>query len=184
MLSASAHKFNGPRGTGFLFIKRGTKIHSFINGGAQEYGLRAGTENIANIVGMAAALKNNCKNMKSNTMYLQKLENQLITSLKNNNLDFLCNSSAEKIPGNISISFKNCSGEVLLHRLDLMGICVSTGSACNGASTEISHVIRAISVPKSYALGTIRISLGKYNTLEEVHYLSNALSNIVKYYNK
>lgn len=180
MLSASAHKFNGPKGIGFLYIKKGTPISPYIDGGSQEFGMRAGTENVASIAAMATALKNNCKKMNSNIAHLKKLEDILISELHGYKLDFRCNGSDYKIPGNISLSFRDAEGEMLLHRLDLMGIYVSTGSACDSKNTQISHVLEAIHVPREYAGGTIRISLGSENTEEEVRYIAKAIYKILK----
>ncbi len=180
MLSASAHKFNGPRGIGFLYIKKDVELYPFMDGGAQEKSMRAGTENVPAIVGMSIALKNNCDAIFDENRHLMGLEEQLITGLKQNNLDFIRNGAEEHLPGNISISFKNSDGEMLLHRLDLMGVCISTGSACDSKNTQVSHVIKAIGVPKEYAKGTIRISLGKDNTAEDVTSIIGALSKILK----
>lgn len=179
LLSASAHKFNGPKGIGFLYVKKGTNISSFISGGSQEFGLRAGTENIASIVGMAIALKNNLEHLEENIKHVQYLENILIEELKSANIDFIRNGT-NTLPGNISLSFKGMSGEILLHRLDLMGVLVSTGSACDSVNTQISHVIKAINCDKEYAEGTIRISLSKNNTLEDVKFIVNSLIKIIK----
>lgn len=178
LLSASAHKFNGPKGIGFLYVKNGLNISPFIYGGGQEKGLRSGTENVASIVGMATALKENVENADKNTNHLRLLENDLIDSLKSANLDFIRNGT-NHIPGNISISFKGADGEMLLHRLDLMGISVSTGSACDSQNTQISHVLKAISLDSSYAKGTIRISLGINNSEEDVFYIASALKKII-----
>lgn len=179
MLSASAHKFNGPKGVGFLFVKRGTCITPFNDGGAQEYGMRAGTENVAAIVGMAEALQINCKHMKANESHLLKLENTIMYKLKAAGIDFKRNGSQLYVPGNMSLSFRNSSGEMLLHRLDLMGICISTGSACDSKNTQISHVLAAMNLEKEYAEGTIRISLGKINTLEDAEKIADALIKVL-----
>lgn len=179
MLSASAHKFNGPKGIGFLYIKKGIKISAYNDGGAQEFGLRAGTENIASIVGMAEALKNNCENIAAHTQRLLKLEHIVIDRLSSASIDFRRNGSNNRVPGNMSLSFKNASGEMLLHRLDLMGICVSTGSACDSQNTQISHVLSALNLNKEYAEGTIRVSFGKYNTVEEADKIAQALIKIL-----
>ena len=179
LLSASAHKFNGPKGIGFLYVRRGTKLSPYINGGNQESRLRAGTENIAAIVGMAEALDISCCEMENRSKHLLGLETLLLDSLNEYRLDYIRNGSSNHIPGNISISFKNASGEMLLHRLDLMGIYVSTGSACNSEVTELSHVIKAIRVPPEYAHGTIRISLGYENTVEEVKTIAKAIKRII-----
>lgn len=180
MLSASAHKFNGPRGVGFLYVKRGTDLYPFMDGGTQEHSMRAGTENVAAIVGMSIALKKNCDSISENRRYLLDLEEQLISGFKQNYLDFIRNGADDHLPGNVSVSFKNSDGEMLLHRLDLMGICISTGSACDSKNTQISHVVKAIGVSDDYANGTIRISLGKDNTTEDVDHIVSSLSSILK----
>ncbi|MBR8701564.1 Cysteine desulfurase IscS [Fusobacterium sp. DD26] len=179
LLSASAHKFNGPKGIGFMFIKKGTEILSFIEGGSQENSFRAGTENIAFIYGMALALEKNCKNIEKNREHLKKLEEVFLDTLNKGKIDYICNGGNDKIPGNINISIKNEDGEKILHRLDLMKICISTGSACNGKYNTISHVIRAIGVPEDYAKGTIRISLGHDNTENDVKEIAKAILKIV-----
>lgn len=178
MLSASAHKFNGPKGVGFLYVRKGTQIAPLNDGGAQEHGFRAGTENIASIVGMAAALKSNLAMLSENKAHILKLEDRLLSELSG--FDFIRNGSENHIPGNISLSFRNCDGEALLHRLDLSGICVSTGSACDSVNTQVSHVLKAIGLDESYAKGTIRISLGKDNTEEELLAIVSALKKIMQ----
>lgn len=180
MLSASAHKFNGPKGIGFLWVKKGTQLNPYMDGGNQERGARAGTENIASIVGMAIALKNNCNNMESSIVHIRRLEKLLLEELEKKNIDFIRNGSDFKIPGNISLSFKGFEGEMLLHRLDLKGICVSTGSACDSRNTHISHVLKAINLSEEYALGTIRISLGKDNSEDDIYQIVDAIESIVR----
>lgn len=180
MLSASAHKFNGPRGVGFLYVKNGMEMYPFMDGGAQEYGMRAGTENVPSIVGMSVALEKNCKMIKSESRRLFELENALIDGLKRNRIDFIRNGAENHLPGCVNLSFKESDGEMLLHRLDLMGICISTGSACDSKNTQVSHVIKAIGVPDNYAKGTIRISLGKNNTTEDIEEIVGALTKILK----
>ena len=179
MLSASAHKFNGPKGIGFLYIKKGTPICSYSSGGAQEFGMRAGTENIASIVGMAVALKKNNDFIIENSKRIGALETVLVDRLHMAGLDFVRNGSPMHIPGNISLSFKNADGEVLLHRLDLMGICVSTGAACDTVNTRLSHVLNAIGLKQEYSSGTIRISLSANNTKENVYDIVSALKTIL-----
>lgn len=180
LLSASAHKFNAPKGIGFLYIKSGVNIEPFMNGGAQEKKIRAGTENVASIVAMAVALRNNIQCMEEHKLKLKKYENIILESMSNSNIDFIVNGNENKIPGNISISFRNMEGEVILHRMDIMGISISTGSACDSVNTQISHVIKAINVPDDFAEGTIRISLGKYNNIDEVKLLVASLMKVVK----
>lgn len=176
----SAHKFNGPKGIGFLYVRKGTPICSFISGGSQESGMRAGTENIASIVGMAFALAKNVKMLDESTAHITMLERQLIQGLQNNKTKFVRNGSESRIPGNISLSFFGKDGEALLHRLDLTGICVSTGSACDSQNTQISHVLNAIDLDEKTAKGTIKISLGRANTREEVLAIVASIIKILK----
>lgn len=180
LLSASAHKFNGPKGIGFTYIRKGIIIDSFIDGGAQERGLRAGTENVASIVAMSIALKNNCEEIERNKKHLLELERVMLDRLFRARIDYIRNGSLNRIPGNVNLSFRNVEGEMLMHRLDLQGICISTGSACDSQNTQLSHVIKAIAVPEEYAKGTIRISFGKYNTADEAEKIALALIKILK----
>lgn len=180
MLSASAHKFNGPKGVGFLYIKKGTPIIPYIDGGAQESSLRAGTENVALIVGMAYALQKNCRCMDANINKVRELEADFIGLLGiSGNKGIIRNGGNDTLPGIVSLSFGNGDGEAMLHRLDLRGICISTGSACNSGKSTVSHVLRAIGLDEEYAKGTIRISFGKDNTKEEVRYIANEINKIV-----
>ena len=180
MLSASAHKFNGPKGIGFLYVKKGTKLYPMNDGGAQEAGMRAGTENVASIVAMAEALRKNCKMISDVQEQLSILESALLNRLEVAGINFLRNGAPNRIPGNVSISLNDCEGEMILHRLDLKGICISTGSACDSKNTQISHVLKAMHVPERYAKGTIRISFGKDNTVEEANLIAEALIATVR----
>lgn len=180
MLSASAHKFNGPKGVGFLYIRNGLEILPYFDGGVQETGLRAGTENVAGIVGMAVALKNNFDALEENTRFVEGLEFKLVDMLNNSGIKYTRNGGINRLPGLLSLSFPGADGEAILHRLDLIGICISTGSACNSRSTEVSHVLQAIQLEDSYAKGTIRISLGKANTEDDVEAIFKALMKIVR----
>lgn len=180
LLSASSHKFNGAKGVGFLFIRNGTPITSYADGGAQERGLRAGTENVAGIVSMAAALKHNVDNLEKNRQHVLDLEKRLIEGLTAGKVIFVRNGGENTLPGIISLSFPNADGEAIMHRLDLMGIAVSTGSACNSSSTEVSHVLKAINLDDCLAKGTIRISLGKDNTEDHVDAIVAGLIRIMK----
>ncbi len=179
MLSASAHKFNGPKGIGFLYVRKGTPLMPYASGGGQEHHMRAGTENVASIVGMATALKKNVAAMKDTASHLALLENRLLVGLSNANIRFSRNGSKVHIPGNLSLSFPGYSGEALLHRLDLMGICVSTGSACNSAETQVSHVLKAIGLDETEAKGTIRLSFGKDNIENDIDAIVDALRKIL-----
>ena len=178
-LSSSAHKFNGPKGIGFLFIRKGMKLPPYADGGAQESGRRAGTENIASIVGMAAALKANCNAIDANEARFRTLGKEIIDRLDAAGVRYVRNGGNNTLPGLLSLSFPKKSGEAILHRLDLMGISISTGSACDSKNTEISHVLKAIDLDEELAIGTIRISLGRYNTLEDAQAIADALIKIV-----
>ena len=180
MLSASAHKFNGPKGIGFLYVRKGVNLVPLLDGGGQEQGMRAGTESVAGIVGMAAALQEHMEQLTQETEYLNELSNRLIDQLKRKELDFRINGSHNRIPGSLSLSFKSTDGEMLLHRLDLMGTAVATGSACNSKDTVLSHVIQAISVPQEYAHGTIRVTLGMDNTVEQVDRIAQQIASILR----
>ena len=179
MLSASAHKFNGPRGIGFLYVRTGTKLTPLLDGGQQERGMRGGTENVAAIVGMAAALKKNVDELENNRKHIASLEKQLLCTLRNNGVEFIRNGR-NYIPGIMSLSFPSMDAEALLHRLDLAGILISTGAACDSKKTQISHVLQAIGLPSQYAEGTIRISLSKNNTAEDVDIIVNCLTKITR----
>ena len=179
MLSASAHKFNGPKGMGFLYVRKGTPLSSYANGGAQERGMRAGTENVASIVGMATALKKNCDEMQQNTQKLHTMEYDFLDALHAADIDFIRNGAEKRVPGNISISIRGASGEMLMHRLDLKGISISTGSACDSVNTQVSHVIKAIGVPQEYAEGTIRVSFGRDNRLEDAVEVAKAIISVI-----
>lgn len=181
MLSASAHKFGGPKGIGFIYIRKGTPIEALINGGGQERDMRAGTENVAGIVGMAAALSENLKTLKDDVTYVEGLRAELLNRLSEAKLDHIVNGSPLHLPGSLSLSFKDISGEMLLHRLDLMGIAVATGSACNSRETVISHVIQAIHVPLDYSKGTIRITLGKENNSAQIEQIAASLVKIINH---
>ena len=180
MLSASAHKFNGPKGVGFLY-NRNALLQSYHHGGAQEFGLRAGTENVPGIIGMAVALKKNIKEMEHNTKHLYHLTEVFLTALRRADVDFMLNGHpAERLPGNVNISFKGRSGEGLMHMLDLKGICISTGSACDSVNQQVSHVIKAIDVPADYREGTIRVTFGKDNSEQDAVDIVNALIKMIK----
>ena len=180
ILSSSAHKFNGPKGIGFQFIRNGIKIHPYADGGSQEFGMRAGTENIASIIGMAIALKKNCSSMDQTQQKLQNMEQKFLNALSLAGVDYIRNGDAHHVPGNVNISIRNVSGEMLLHRLDLKNIAISTGSACDSVNTQISHVIQAICVPNDYAKGTIRISFGRYNEESDAIEVAKAIIDILK----
>ena len=177
LLSASAHKFNGPKGVGFLFIRNGVKLDPLLNGGQQESGLRAGTENVASIVGMATALKVNCDRMEENAAHLQSLTLRLRDGINRIFPDvvYLGDGGVDQLPGFTSVSFPGHSAEGLLHLLDLKGIAVSSGAACDSRNTQVSHVLKAINITTVIARSTIRITLGPENTKSEVDVIVNEL---------
>lgn len=169
MLSSSAHKFHGPKGVGFLYVKEGTQLPSFIHGGGQESGKRAGTENVAGIVGMAKALAVATKEIERKTREITNLRNYFIKRIQQEIPDSRLNGHSKKrLPGNANLSFRGVSGTALLILLEEEGIYASAGSACSAGSTKLSHVIKAIAVPKEYAYGTIRFTLGRETTKQEL----------------
>lgn len=180
LLSASAHKFNGPKGIGFLYVKNGIDVDPLLLGGAQENLKRAGTENVPSIVGMAYALKKNCEEIVQNITCVSSLEDALINELCGLNLSIKINTKKPNLPGIINVSFLGKGGEAIMHRADLLGLCISTGSACDSINTEISHVLKAIDLVDEYAKGTIRISLSKENTPEDVYYIAETLRKILR----
>lgn len=179
LLSASAHKFNGPKGVGFLYIKRGTELTNWLSGGKQENHLRAGTENVAGIVGMAKALNKNVNDINKNKDHLNKLSGIFMAVISSANIDYIVNGDDDRLPGFISISFRNQDGEALMHRLDLQHIIVSTGAACTSGSIKVSHVINSIGISPEYAHGTIRISFGKDNSVENAIKIAEALISMI-----
>ncbi|MBE6101268.1 MAG: cysteine desulfurase [Selenomonas ruminantium] len=179
MLSASAHKFRGPKGVGFLYIRKGITLPPYISGGVQERGKRAGTENVAAIVGMSAALVHSVKHMRGHSECLRQIEQSFISALTEHQVDFKRNGAKNHLPGCVNVSFRDSDGEMLMHRLDLKGICISTGSACDSVDTAISHVLQAIKVPAEYAEGTIRVTFGDENSIEDAVAVANELSKIL-----
>ena len=180
-LSASAHKFNGPKGIGFLFIRKGVKLDPLLNGGQQENGLRAGTENVASIVGMATALKVNCERMEENAAHLENLTLRLCDGIDRIFPDvvYIGDGVVGQLPGFTSVSFPGHPAEGLLHILDLKGIAVSTGAACDSKNTQISHVLKAVNATNKIARSTIRITLGAENTVDDVDMILAALKTVL-----
>lgn len=181
MLSLSAHKFHGPKGIGVLYVRKGMPLTSLIEGGAQERGKRAGTENIAEIVSMAAALEDACANMERNANHLIPLRNRLIEGLSSIPYSALNGDAEHRLPGNVNFCFEGIEGESLLLLLDDKGICASSGSACTSGSLDPSHVLLAIGRPHEVAHGSLRLSLSEYNTAEEVEQIIAAVTEVVEY---
>lgn len=181
MLSASGHKLNGPKGIGFLYIRKGVKIRSFIHGGAQERKRRAGTENIPGIVGMGAAAKRAVSTMEERTAKERELRDYLIDRiLKEVPYTRLNGDRVDRLPNNANFSFQFIEGESLLIMLDMEGICGSSGSACTSGSLDPSHVLLAIGLPHEIAHGSLRLTLGEETTKEELDFVIEAVKKIVE----
>ena len=181
MLSLSAHKFHGPKGTGVLYCRNGVRLIPFIDGGAQERNKRAGTENIAEIVAMAAALKESCAHMEENAAKLIKMRDRIIAALTKIPHSKLNGDMAHHLPGTINMCFEGIEGEGLLLLLDDKGICASSGSACTSGSLDPSHVLLAIGLPHEVAHGSLRLSLSEYNTEEDADRIIAAVPEVVEY---
>ena len=181
MLSLSAHKFHGPKGIGVLYARRGVPLTSLIEGGAQERGKRAGTENIPAIMGMAAALKEACEHMEANAAHVTHLRDRLIEGLSQIPHSALNGDPVNRLPGNVSFCFEGIEGESLLLLLDSKGICASSGSACTSGSLDPSHVLLAIGRPHEVAHGSLRLSLSEWNTDEEIDHILAEVPWVVEY---
>ncbi len=181
MLSLSAHKFHGPKGIGVLYAKQGILLTPIIEGGAQERGKRAGTENIPAIVGMAAALDEACDHLEENAAHMTALRDRLIAGLEKIPHSSLNGSKENRLPCNVNFCFEGIEGESLLLLLDARGICASSGSACTSGSLDPSHVLLAIGRPHEVAHGSLRLSLCESNTVEEVDYMLKAIPEVVDY---
>ena len=180
MLALSGHKFHAPKGVGALYCRKGIKIQNFIEGGAQERGKRGGTEAIPSILAMAAALKESCDHLEENMAKVTAMRDKLIEGLSAIPYS-RCNGDPDhKAPGIVSFCFEGIEGESLLLRLDLAGICASSGSACTSGSLDPSHVLLALGLPHEIAHGSLRLSLCEYNTMEEVDYILQKVPEVVK----
>ena len=181
LLSISGHKFNAPKGVGALYIRKGTKILNMIHGGGQEKNMRAGTENVASIVGMGKAIDLATENIEKKNRYIKELREYLIDNILKNIPDTILNGDREKrLAGNINLCFKYIEGESILLMLDSLGICASSGSACTSGSLEPSHVLLALGLPHEIAHGSLRLTLSKENTKDEIDYVLSVLPDIVK----
>lgn len=180
MLSLSAHKFHGPKGVGALYIKKGVKIETFMEGGAQESGKRAGTENVAGIVALSKAIEIACTDINRKNADLIKKRDKIINELLKIERSRLNGDAVHRLPGNINISFEGIEGESLLLLLDMSGICASSGSACTSGSLDPSHVLLAIGLPHEIAHGSLRLSLDESNTDKEIDYMIKEVNKIVK----
>ena len=181
MLSLSAHKFHGPKGVGVLYARQGIPLTNIIEGGAQERGKRAGTENIPGIVSMAAALQEACAHIDENAAKVSALRDKLIAGLSQIPHSALNGDPVHRLPGNVNFCFEGIEGESLLLLLDAKGICASSGSACTSGSLDPSHVLLAIGRPHEVAHGSLRLSLCEWNTQEEVDYMLQVIPEVVAY---
>ena len=181
MLSVSAHKFHGPKGVGAIYCRKGILLNTFIEGGAQERGRRAGTENIGGVVSMTVALEEAVKNMAGNAVTLKKMRDRLIDGLLKIPHSRLNGDRKKRLPANVNMCFEGIEGEGLLLLLDAKGICASSGSACTSGSLDPSHVLLAIGLPHEVAHGSLRISLSEDNTDEDVDAILKAVPEVVGY---
>lgn len=180
MLSLSAHKFHGPRGIGALYVKRGIELTSLMEGGGQERGKRPGTENLPAIMGMAAALKEECTLMEQNEAKVTAMRDRLIQGLSQIPYSILNGSREKRLPGNVNFCFEGVSGESLLLLLDSKGICASSGSACASGALDPSHVLLSLGLAPEIAQGSLRISLDISNTEEEIDYMLEVIPQVVE----
>ncbi|HYJ90907.1 MAG TPA: aminotransferase class V-fold PLP-dependent enzyme, partial [Pyrinomonadaceae bacterium] len=181
LFSISAHKFHGPKGIGALYIRADIELPSFLTGGGQERGRRAGTEAVHQIVGLGAAAEfaSDLSKMQTVRDLRDRLENAILSKIPNTRLNGTAERD-ERLPNTANISFENTNGEAILARLNDLGVCVSTGSACNAAGHVASPVLSAMNIPYSYSMGSIRFSLGRFNTDEEIDFILERLPTVIK----
>lgn len=180
MLSLSGHKLHAPKGVGALYVRTGVVLQNFMDGGAQERGHRAGTENVASIVGLGVAMERACSTVQERIARLTPLRDKLIDGLLKIDRSHLNGDRKHRLPGNVSFCFEGVEGESLLLLLDMNGISASSGSACTSGSLDPSHVLLSIGLPHEVAHGSVRLSLGDYNTEEDVDYILEVLPGIIE----
>lgn len=181
MLSISGHKFHAPKGVGALYCRKNIPLFNLIEGGAQERGKRAGTENVAGIVAMAAALKESVDNMEENSKKMIAMRDKLFAELSRIPHSKINGSLEHHVPGTVNMCFEGIEGESLLLMLDAKGICASSGSACTSGSLDPSHVLLALGLPHEVAHGSLRLSIGEYNTMEEIDHICQVVPQVVEY---
>ena len=181
MLSLSGHKFHSPKGVGALYVRRNIPLFNLIEGGSQERGKRGGTENVAGIIGMAAALKESCDNMEANSAKICAMRDKLFAELGKIPHSKINGSLEHHVPGTVNMCFEGIEGESLLLMLDANGICASSGSACTSGSLDPSHVLLSLGLPHEVAHGSLRLSIGEYNTMEEIDHLIEVVPRVVAY---
>lgn len=181
LLSMSGHKFHAPKGVGVLYAKTGMPLFNIIEGGAQERGKRAGTENIPGIVALAAALKESVDNMEANTAKIIPMRDKLFAELSKIPHSKINGSLEHHVPGTVNMCFEGIEGESLLLLLDAKGVCASSGSACTSGSLDPSHVLLSLGLPHEVAHGSLRLSIGEYNTMEEIDHIIKVVPEVVSY---
>ena len=181
LLSMSGHKFHAPKGVGVLYAKTGMPLFNIIEGGAQERGKRAGTENIPGIVALAAALKESVDNMEANTAKIIPMRDKLFAELRKIPHSKINGSLEHHVPGTVNMCFEGIEGESLLLLLDAKGVCASSGSACTSGSLDPSHVLLSLGLPHEVAHGSLRLSIGEYNTMEEIDHIIKVVPEVVSY---
>lgn len=181
MLSMSGHKFHAPKGVGVLYARKNMPLVNIIEGGAQERGKRAGTENVAGIVALAAALKESCEHMEENTAKILPMRDKLFAELSKIPHSKINGSLEHHVPGTVNMCFEGIEGESLLLLLDREGICASSGSACTSGSLDPSHVLLSIGLPHEVAHGSLRLSIGEYNSMDEIDHIIKVVPKVVEY---
>ena len=181
MLSISGHKFHAPKGVGALYCRKNIPLFNLIEGGAQERGKRAGTENVAGIVAMAAALKESVDNMEEDSKKMIAMRDKLFAELSKIPHSKINGSLEHHVPGTVNMCFEGIEGESLLLMLDMNGICASSGSACTSGSLDPSHVLLSLGLPHEVAHGSLRLSIGEYNTMEEIDHICQVVPQVVEY---
>ena len=181
MLSLSGHKFHAPKGVGVLYVRKNIPLFNLIEGGGQERGKRAGTENVAGIVALAAALKESCDNIDEVTPRITAMRDRLFTELSKIPHSRINGSLEHHVPGTVNMCFEGIEGESLLLLLDRKGICASSGSACTSGSLDPSHVLLSLGIPHEIAHGSLRLSIGEYNTEEEIDHIISVVPQVVEY---
>jgi len=181
MLSLSGHKFHAPKGIGVLYVKKNIPLFNLIEGGAQERGKRAGTENVAGMVALAVALKESCDNMEENNARIIPMRDRLFEELGKIPHSKINGSLEHHVPGTVNMCFEGIEGESLLLMLDANGICASSGSACTSGSLDPSHVLLSLGLPHEVAHGSLRLSIGEYNTMEEIEHICQVVPKVVSY---
>ena len=181
MLSLSGHKFHAPKGVGVLYVRKNIPLFSFVEGGAQERGKRAGTENIAGIMALAAALRESCEHLEENAAKVCAMRDRLLAELGKIPHSRINGSLVHRVPGTVNMCFEGIEGESLLLLLDKRGICASSGSACTSGSLDPSHVLLSLGIPHELAHGSLRLSIGEYNSMEEIDHIIRTVPEVVRY---